>query len=122
MNQTVAQEDIDIYASDSLAAKAIPDQTNYGLGVKVNWTAPAKWWNWLWNRMTSILKSRLTDTDNIREEMASVLGEAGLTPADGTKRQLANSIEVMMFDDYKKWDELPYVIDHKVYLPINEIL
>lgn len=122
MRANITQEDIDIYASDPQAVKLSPDQTNYSLGVKVNWTAPAKWWNWLWNRMTSIMHAHISDTEAIRSEMTSVLAEAGLTPADGTKRQLSNSMNAVMFDTYKELDNLPHVQDHKIYLPMDEII
>ena len=60
MNTSFTQEAIGIFASDPAAIKESPG-AEYDNGVKVQYTAPGKWWNWLWNKITAWFNASLSD-------------------------------------------------------------
>lgn len=64
-------KDIDVYSKESTV---IERPEPYNIGVKVGWTAPAKWWNWLFNACTSRLKELFNTTTSIHNEIKNAVG------------------------------------------------
>lgn len=83
------------YASDALAEKAKPSDENYAMGVKAGWTAPAPWWNWLFNALTKIAVETRNDVTSLLTELNNALLAAGVQPDSANEQQLADAIEVL---------------------------
>lgn len=64
-------KDIDVYSKDTTV---IERPESYNAGVKVGWTAPAKWWNWLFNACTIRLKELFNTTTSIHNEIKNAVG------------------------------------------------
>lgn len=84
--------DMDVYARDISAVKEEPDAENYPLGVKNGWTAPAKWWNWLFNELTTRVGQERADVNAIIDEIKSVLTEASIQPDATNNAQLKAAV------------------------------
>jgi hypothetical protein len=69
-NNTI--EDIEEYAKDSQTTQKPTDQ-NYAEGVKVGWTLPAKWWNWLMNAFTKRFRETKATVDSMYEELSNLM-------------------------------------------------
>ena len=69
-NNTI--EDIKEYAKDS-QTKQEPTEQNYAEGVKVGWTLPAKWWNWLMNAFTKRFRETKATVDSMYEELSNLM-------------------------------------------------
>ena len=69
-NNTI--EDIEEYAKDSQTINKPTDQ-NYAEGVKVGWTLPAKWWNWLMNAFTKRFRETKATVDSMYEELSNLM-------------------------------------------------
>ena len=82
-------KDIDVYSKDSTV---IERPESYNIGVKVGWTAPAKWWNWLFNACTLRLKELFNTTTSIHNEIKNAVGGT-LDPESDT--QLKDKLEAM---------------------------
>ena len=65
-------EDIKEYAKDS-QTKQEPSEQNYAEGVKVGWTLPAKWWNWLMNAFTKRFRETKATVDSMYEELSNLM-------------------------------------------------
>lgn len=91
INSTTIQN-MDEYASDVSAEKERPDNDNYGLGVKNGWTAPAKWWNWLFNELTKRVGEERADVTVIIDEIKAILTEASIQPDATNNAQLKTAI------------------------------
>ena len=85
-------KDIDIYSKDTTV---IERPESYNIGVKVGWTAPAKWWNWLFNACTLRLKELFNTTTSIHNEIKNAVGGT-LDPESDT--QLKDKLEKMKKD------------------------
>ena len=85
-------KDIDVYSKDSTV---IERPESYNIGVKVGWTAPAKWWNWLFNACTSRLKDLFNTVTSIHNELKNAVGGT-LDPESDT--QLKDKLEQMKKD------------------------
>lgn len=85
-------KDIDVYSKESTV---IERPESYNIGVKVGWTAPAKWWNWLFNACTSRLKELFNTTTSIHNEIKNAVGGT-LDPESDT--QLKDKLEQMKND------------------------
>jgi hypothetical protein len=92
MKGTLEQQALDIYSSDPLGAKEQPPSPNYEDGVDVGYTAPAKWWNWLYNKLCVFFSGCLTDRTNMLAELLNVLSATSVTPDSTDTHQLSNSI------------------------------
>ena len=68
-NNTI--ENITEYAKN---ATAIEEPSEYSTGVKVGWTAPAKWWNWLMNAFSKRLGETYETVKSIHEEIKNAVG------------------------------------------------
>lgn len=86
-------DEIAEYAGDEQAQIVKPDDLNYSLGVKAGWTAPAAWWNWLFNALTKIAIETRNDISAILAELNNTLTAAGIDPDSATQDQLADAIE-----------------------------
>ena len=85
-------KDIDVYSKDTTV---IERPESYNIGVKVGWTAPAKWWNWLFNACTIRLKELFNTTTSIHNEIKNAVGGT-LDPESDT--QLKDKLEKMKKD------------------------
>lgn len=81
------------YASDELATKVKPGDENYVMGVKAGWTAPAPWWNWLFNALTKVAVETRNDVTYILTELNNVLAATGIEPDSADQAQLADAVE-----------------------------
>ena len=76
---------IDEYANDQSAAKERPGvdpvtgDDYYAQGVKPGYSAPAKWWNWLFNALTKRVGEERDDLTVLINELKALLTEAGIT-------------------------------------------
>jgi hypothetical protein len=139
MNAVSTQEDIDIFSSDPSGVKERPGNPYYQDGVDVGYTAPAKWWNWLWNKITSILTAHKADWNSMTSEMANTLSAASITPDSSDAHQLSKAVNQIAYntcDDYDNEEvtetiggvevthkvNQPYVVGHTLYIPDTELL
>lgn len=97
MISTLTQEDIDIFSSDPAGAKERPGTPYYAEGVEVGYTAPAKWWNWLWNAITTFFTGSKSDRQNILTELNNTLGAASITTNPLYAHQLTDAINVISY-------------------------
>lgn len=80
---------IDEYANDQSAAKERPGvdpvtgDDYYAQGVKPGYSAPAKWWNWLFNALTKRVGEERDDLTVLINELKALLIEANI-PVDAT--------------------------------------
>lgn len=125
------QEDIDEYAYSPYSDKEQPPSPYYENGVEVGYTAPGKWWNWLWNKLTSILTQAKADRISMFTEIGNVLSSASIAPVSSETHQLSKSVDTVCFnttDAYENAEEgghkvnQPYVIGHTLYIPDTELL
>lgn len=134
MDTSFAQEAIGIFASDPAAVKESPGN-EYANGVKVQYTAPAKWWNWLWNKITSWFNDSKTDKQNMESEVVNLLSDAGFTPDAANNHQITESINAIAYRYAEAHDEdttteggvtrptnRPYVSGTTIVLPDTELL
>lgn len=69
-NNTI--ENIKEYAESSQTIQE-PSEQNYAEGVKVGWTLPAKWWNWLMNAFTKRFRETKATVDSMYEELSNLM-------------------------------------------------
>lgn len=139
MNTVSTQEDINIFSSDPAGVKERPGNPYYQDGVDVGYTAPAKWWNWLWNKITSILTAHKADWNSMTSEMANTLSVASITPDSSDTHQLSKAVNQIAYDTCDDYDNeevtetiggvevthkknQPYVVGHTLYIPDTELL
>lgn len=135
MVSTLAQEDINVFGSDQQTVKEKPSDTLYADGVEVQYTAPAKWWNWLWNALTSWLTNHKADNQSMITEETNLLTSAGKTPSSSDSHQLSQCFEEITeayaetYDNetveevgYERYVNKPYVSGAVVVLPDTELL
>ena len=84
-NNTI--ENIAEYAKN---ATAIEEPEEYSTGVKVGWTAPAKWWNWLMNAFSKRLGEIYETVKSIHEEIKNAVGG---TLDENSNTQLKNILD-----------------------------
>ena len=119
------------FASDPAAVIDRPGNPYYANGVDVNYTAPAKWWNWLWNHISAWLASSKTDRTSMTTEMRNVLSAASITPSSSDNHQLSKAIDKVTYSTTEAYDNAeqdghkinqPYVLNHVLYIPDTELL
>ncbi len=119
------------FASDPSATISKPENPYYQDGVDVGYTAPAKWWNWLWNHISAWFASSKTDKNAIHTELLNVLSTAAITPADEKTNQLSKAIDTIGYAACVTYDNAeedghkvnqPYVVGHTLYIPDTELL
>lgn len=128
-----------VFSSDPAGVKEIPGSPYYADGVEVGYTAPAKWWNWLWNHISAWLKDSKADKESMRAEALNVLSEASITPSSTDEHQLSKGINGIAYDTAERYDmaevtevidsvtvthkvNQPYVVGHTLYVPDTELL
>ena len=84
-NNTI--ENITEYAKN---ATDIEEPSEYTTGVKVGWTAPAKWWNWLMNAFSKRLGETYETVKSIHEEIKNAVGG---TLDENSNTQLKNTLD-----------------------------
>lgn len=117
MVTSFVQEAIGVFASDEAAVKESPG-AEYDNGVKVQYTAPGKWWNWLWNKITGWFNASLSDKQSMVTEMSNVLSDAVIIPDAADNQQLAKSVETIAYRHALQHDEAT-TIDGGVTRPVN---
>lgn len=135
MTNTVTQEDIDIFCTDAQSPKEQPPTANYESGVDVRYTAPAKWWNWFWNIITSWFTHHKADEQNLITEETNLLAAAGKTPVAADVHQMSDSFHDIAENYSEDYDEetvteggvehfvnKPYVSGSIIVLPDTELL
>lgn len=139
MINVLSQEDISIFSSDPAGVKEQPGSPYYAEGVEVGYTAPAKWWNWLWNAITTFFTGSKADRQNILTELKSVLSAASIVPDGASTNQLSKAVDKVCYDTIEDYDEeevtetiggvsvthkanQPYVVGNTLYLPDTELL
>ena len=135
MVSTLTQEDINIFGTDPETIKEQPGETDYANGVEVRYTAPAKWWNWLWNALTGWCFHHKADNQSIITEEVNLLSAANKTPDASDNHQISDSILYIGFDNAQSYDEetvyeggeehpvnRPYVTGVTIVLPDTELL
>ena len=131
MQGTATQEDISIYSSDPSGDKTQPPVPYYAAGVEVNYTAPGPWWNWLWNKITSILTAHKSDWNSMTTEMANLLDGVNMSPVAYDRHQMSRAASETAFkvcEEYNDAEEdghkvnQPDVIGHTLYIPDTELL
>ena len=139
MYSTLEQQDIDVFSTDPTGVKEKPDGTHYTDGVDIGYTAPAKWWNWFWNHITSWFGASKTDKTAMLSEELNVLSEASILPNSAYPRQMSTSVNTIASEVCEEYDSKevteeidgvmvthkanqPYVIGHTLYIPDTELL
>ena len=139
MINALTQEDINIFSSDPAGVKEQPGSPYYADGVEVGYTAPAKWWNWLWNTITTFFTGSKADRQNILTELKNVLSAAAIVPSNNDNYQLSKAVDKVCYNTTQAYDEeevtetiggvsvthkvnQPYVTGNTLYLPDTELL
>ena len=139
MRTNITQDDISIFASDPLSTKEEPQGTDYTDGVDVGYTAPAKWWNWLWNKITSWFTACKTDRTSMYTELSNLLTDAQITPSATDEHQLSKAIDKIEYGHCEEYNEeivntvidgvtvvhyknQPFIHAGVLYLPDTELL
>ena len=135
MNTALTQDDIDVFGSDPTTFKDKPGTTDYNDGVEVRYTAPAQWWNWFWNALTSWLTHHKADYQSIITEETNLLAEAEITPSAGDGHQVGKSFSTVAENYSEEYDfdtvfengvehyvNKPYVDGLTIVLPDTELL
>ena len=139
MISALTQEDISIFSSDPAGVKEQPGSPYYADGVEVGYTAPAKWWNWLWNTITTFFTGSKADRQNILTELKNVLSAATIVPSSNDNYQLSKAVSKVCYNTIQAYDEeevtetiggvsvthkvnQPYVAGNTLYLPDTELL
>lgn len=113
------------FASDPAAEIEIPGSPYYANGVDVNYTAPSKWWNWLWNHISAWLAASKADRTSLFTELTNVLTSAGVSPDGTDSHQLSKAVDAGVYhacSDYDTGHNMPYVIGNTLYIPDTELL
>jgi hypothetical protein len=120
-----------VFASDPTSTVEQPQSPYYADGVEVRFTAPAKWWNWLWNKISKWLLDSKADKTAMETEILNVLHEANITPSGSDPHQLSSAVDIVAFNTCSAYDNAeedghkvnqPYVIGHTLYIPDTELL
>lgn len=133
MTNVLVQEDIGIFGSDPETLIEKPGDALYASGVEVQYTAPAKWWNWFWNTITSWLNHHKADYQSIITEETNLLTDAGLTPKASDYHQLQKSVkhvaerhaeiyDMALAEGGEHYANRPYVSGMTIVLPDTELL
>ena len=135
----LSQEDIDIYSADAAGEKEIPGSPYYTDGVDVGYTAPAKWWNWFWNKITTFLTNSKSDKNALLTEAKNLLSAASIAPSAAATHQLSDATDkvsygvCVAYHDAEITEEIdgvmvthkvnqPYVVGYTLYIPDTELL
>ena len=137
MNGTIEQQNFPepsstpaVFASTSTDIEK-PGNPYYADGVEVNYTAPAKWWNWLWNHISAWFKDSKADKESMFTEMTNVLSAASITPLGSDDHQLSQAVDKLGYtgcEAYTTKEEnghkinQPYVLGYTLYIPDTELL
>lgn len=139
MQPSISQQDITVFSTDPSGVKEQPGAQDYANGVDVGYTAPAKWWNWLWNKLTSWCTASKTDRTNMHTELLNTLSEAGIAPSATSTEQLSRSVNIIEraecgdYDTKEETEEIegstatvrvnqPHVVGFTLFLPDTELL
>lgn len=93
---------IDEYANDQSAVKERPGtdpvtgDDYYAQGVKPGYSAPAKWWNWLFNALTKRVGEERSDLTVLIDELKALLTEAGITVDATSNSQVLTAVQAIL--------------------------
>ena len=139
MRGTLEQQALDIYSPDPAGVKEQPGSPYYADGVEVGYTAPAKWWNWLYNKITVFFSGCLTDRTAMHTELLNVLSSASVIPSSADLQQLNASIgikcaaECTVYNNKEEAELIdgtsvvhavnkPNVVGYRLFIPDTELL
>lgn len=132
MNSTLEQQNFpdpssapSTFASDPTAAIEQPGSPYYANGVQVNYTAPGKWWNWLWNHISAWFAASKADRTAISTELTNVLSAASIVPSSADNHQLSQAVDKNAYNSCASYDtgaNIPYVVGNTLYIPATELL
>ena len=146
MNSSIEQQNFpdsssapEVFASDPTATIERPENPHYTNGVDIGYTAPAKWWNWLWNHISAWFATSKTDKNSMHTELLNVLSAASITPDATKSNQLSKAVDTIGYSECVDYDNemvteevggvmvthkanQPYVIGHTLYIPDTELL
>ena len=114
-----------VFSSDPAGVKEKPSNALYRAGVEVNYTSPAKWWNWLFNHISNWLKVSKEDRTNIKTELINTLNAGNVVPNAAVTNQLNKAVQKIAYDTCIAHDangNAPYVEGYTLYLPETELL
>ena len=120
-----------VFASDPTSTVEQPQSPYYSNGVEVRFTAPAKWWNWLWNKISKWLLDSKADKTAMETEMLNTLAGVGITADSSDSHQLSRAVDKAAFNTCRTYDNdeenghkvnQPYVIGTTLYIPDTELL
>ena len=120
-----------VFAADPEAVVEKPGNPYYADGVDVNYTAPAKWWNWLWNHISAWLKDSKADRASMNAEIENTLTAASVTPVDSDTHQLSQAVDTLAYAACNDYDNAvsdghkvnqPYVVGNTLFIPDTELL
>ena len=139
MQGNISQQDIAIFSSDPSGVKEAPQGSQYTDGVDVGYTAPAKWWNWFWNKLTAWCTASKADRVAVHTETINTLSAASIVPSGSDEHQLSKAVDVLGYaycgtHDNETVTETvggvsvthpvnkPYVVGNTLYIPATELL
>lgn len=120
-----------VFASDPQAVVQEPESPYYADGVEVNYTAPDKWWNWLWNHISAWFKDSKADRESMQAELSNTLSAASIAPNTSDEHQLSKAVDTIAYstcEDYDNAEEdghkinQPYVVGYTLFIPDTELL
>lgn len=128
-----------VFSSDPTGVKERPADGYYSGGVNVGYTAPAKWWNWLWNHISAWLKDSKADREAVNAELLNALSTGDITPDSADAHQLSRAVEAIAYSAPEAYDNeeiteeidgvmvthkvnQPYVVGYTLYIPETELL
>ena len=112
------------YASSPQAVIERPGNPYYQDGVDVGYTAPAKWWNWLWNHISAWLAASKKDREDVHLELQNLLWGAHITPSSSDNHQVSKAVDKGCYRICDSYDgnNVPVVRGYTLYIPDTELL
>lgn len=124
-NFPIANQESTVFASDPTSVKDRPSNELYRSGVEVNYTAPAKWWNWLFYHISNWLKVSKEDRSSVKTELLNTLAAGSTVPNADVDTQLNTAIKRIEYNKcfaHDSDENAPYVEGYTLYLPETELL
>lgn len=117
MNDILQEQDINVYASDAETIQT-PPSTDYARGVRVGRTIPAKWWNALFNIVTSKLHTAYQNMHGMFFDVVYAITNKGIVPDASDSSQLTTAIRL----DADEQTDSYVVVDKRKTFQASEVL
>lgn len=95
MNPSTDQSSMREYAATQTLYKAPPTDDEIDTGVIPLDSLPAAWWNWYLNKFTINNNASMLTLGNVRDELISLLTQAGIEPSSASTQQIYNAVETI---------------------------